>query len=139
MSALREKESADYDLERFIEMFDTAMMSNDPRIKQALRQLMMMVILTDSGDHESKQRRDPGPLQEMFDDLKDLRRRVHDIERRMLATFPRESEHIGPRGYNIGGQGSSPHPQWPGQTTIEKWNLHGNDPWTLNKTTDKGF
>lgn len=55
MSAAREKDTADYDLEHFIMMFDAAMTSNDPRVKQALRQLMMMVILTDSSDHEAKQ------------------------------------------------------------------------------------
>ena len=46
--AMREKDAADYDLERFTEMFDQALTSNDPRVKNALRQLMMMVILTDT-------------------------------------------------------------------------------------------
>ena len=139
MGVMKEKEAEDYDLERFIEMFDTAMTSRDPRVKQALRQLMMMVILTDSGDHEAEVReRDKGPLQEMFNDLRDLRRRVHEIERRMLSSYPREEE-TRPRGYNLGGQGGPLHPQWPNQSLMEKLSLHGNDPWTLNKTQDKGF
>jgi len=132
MNEMREKQAEDYDLERLIEMLDTAMMSRDPRVKNALRQLMMMVILTDSGDHEADIR-DKGPLQTMFEDVRDLRHRIHEIERRMLAIYPRESEDSRPRGYNIGGMGSTPHPQWPVQSMMEKLALHGNDPWTLNK------
>lgn len=138
MSEMREKEAQDYDLERFIEMFDTAMASRDPRVKQALRQLMMMVILTDSGDHEAEMRKNPGPLEEMFNDMRDLRRRVHEIERRMLSSYPRDEE-TRPRGYNLGGQGGSLPPQWPNQSLIGKLALHGNDSLTQNKTQDKGF
>ena len=48
MAAGREKDQADFDLERFIEMFDEALTSNDERVINALRSLMMMVILTKS-------------------------------------------------------------------------------------------
>ena len=120
--ALREKDTEDYDLERFVEMFDTAMMSRDPRVKNALRQLMMMVILTDSGDHESEIRKNPGPLQQLFDDMRDIRKRVHEIERRMLASYPREIEESRPRGYNLGGQGLTPHAQASQQISDEYWN-----------------
>ena len=61
MSAAREKDEADFDLERFTEMFDRAMTSDDPRVKNALRQLMMMIILTDTGDHEAGIRASHGP------------------------------------------------------------------------------
>lgn len=73
--AMREKDSADYELERFIEMFDYALTTNDPRVKNALRQLMMMVILT-SNEHEdeSYDRRHKGPLRRMQQDLNDLAR-----------------------------------------------------------------
>jgi len=46
MSAAREKDQADFDLERFVDMFDTAMTSNDPRVVETLRKLMMIVALT---------------------------------------------------------------------------------------------
>jgi len=79
--AMREKDSGDYDLERLTELFDEALTSNDPRVKNALRQLMMMVILT-SEDHEDKDkglygRR--GPMRRMQEDLNDLRRIVSDL------------------------------------------------------------
>lgn len=119
----REKDSADYDLERFIQMFDGAMTSDDPRVKNALRQLMMMVILTDHQDHESQVRRDPGPLQQLFDDVMSLRHRVAELERRMLATIPRESaESARPRGYQIGGQGGGA--QWVPQSELYRQGLN---------------
>ena len=73
--AMREKDSADYELERFIEMFDYALTTDDQRVKNALRQLMMMVILT-SNEHEDKSydRRHKGPLHRMQQDLNDLAR-----------------------------------------------------------------
>lgn len=73
--AMREKDSADYELERFIEMFDYALTTDDQRVKNALRQLMMMVILT-SNEHEdeSYDRRHKGPLRRMQQDLNDLAR-----------------------------------------------------------------
>jgi hypothetical protein len=75
MSAMREKDSADYELERFVEMFDYALTTDDPRVKNALRQLMMMVVLT-SNEHEddSRDRRHRGPLRRMQQDLGDLAR-----------------------------------------------------------------
>jgi hypothetical protein len=78
MSAMRELDKSDYDLERFIEMFDEAMTSDDPRVKNALRQLMMMVILT-SGDHEDKTR-DAGPLRRILNDMHHMNRRLSQME-----------------------------------------------------------
>ena len=73
--ASREFDSSDYELERFIEMFDYALTTDDLRVKNALRQLMMMVILT-SNEHEddSRDRRNRGPLRRMQQDLNDLAR-----------------------------------------------------------------
>lgn len=82
--AMREKDAADYDLERFTEMFDQALTSDDPRVKNALRQLMMMVILTDTDDHEGEQRSKHGPLRRMQEDMRDqfkwIRRLEQEIE-----------------------------------------------------------
>lgn len=80
MGAMREKDEADFDLERFTEMFDTAMTSNDPRVKNALRQLMMMVILTDTGDHESGMRQKVGPLRRMQYDMQELQKWIKRLD-----------------------------------------------------------
>ena len=81
MSAAREKDQADFDLERFVDMFDEALTSQDPRVMDALRGLMMMVTLTrpesrDSGRHD----RNSGPLRRMYEDMNHLHRRVERVE-----------------------------------------------------------
>ena len=81
MSAAREKDQADFDLERFVDMFDEAMTSRDPRVVDALRGLMMMVTLTrpesrDSGLHD----RNAGPLRRLYEDVNHLHRRVERME-----------------------------------------------------------
>lgn len=81
MSAAREKDQADFDLERFVDMFDEALTSKDPRVMDALRGLMMMVTLTrpesrDSGLHD----RNSGPLRRMYEDMNQLHRRIERVE-----------------------------------------------------------
>lgn len=81
--AMREKDSADYDLERLTELFDEALTSDDPRVKNALRQLMMIVVLT-SEDHEDREKQRltsrVGPMRRMQEDLRDLMRTVQDLK-----------------------------------------------------------
>jgi vacuolar-type H+-ATPase subunit I/STV1 len=81
MSAAREKDQADFDLERFVDMFDEALISQDPRVMNALRSLMMMVTLTrpesrDGGLHD----RNHGPLRRLYEDVNHLNRRLHSLE-----------------------------------------------------------
>ena len=78
--AMREKDAADYDLERFVDMFDQALTSDDPRVKNALRQLMMMVILTDTDDNEGRARAKQGPLRRMQEDMRDQFRWIQRLE-----------------------------------------------------------
>jgi hypothetical protein len=84
--AMREKDSSDYDLERLTELFDEALTSDDSRVKNALRQLIMMVILT-SEDHEDrdKQRLSSriGPMRRMQEDIQDLRRSLESLRHEM--------------------------------------------------------
>ena len=77
MSAARDPDQADFDLERFIDMFDVAMTSDDPRVVETLRKLMMIVTLTQpeapAGDFK-------GPLRRLFEDMSHLNRRMHRME-----------------------------------------------------------
>lgn len=114
MSAMREKDASDYDLERFVEMFDEALTSDDPRVKNALRQLMMMVILT-SGEHEDSYPRDQGPLRRMQQDLRDMitRTRVLEEQLRKVENEVRKIVNQPPSGYSgIGARGLG-GPGWP--------------------------
>jgi hypothetical protein len=75
MGAAREKDQADFDLERFIDMFDEAMTSKDPRVIETLRSLMMIVTLT-RPEASSEHGRNYGPLRRLFDDMHNLNRSV---------------------------------------------------------------
>lgn len=74
----REATQADFDLERFIKLMDQAMTSKDPRVKDALRSLLMIVALTDPEPEVSD--RDVGPLRQLANDLWDLNRRIGRVE-----------------------------------------------------------
>jgi hypothetical protein len=82
MGAAREKDQADFDLERFIDMFDEALTSNDERVVNALRSLMMMVILTTP---EGRKGATIGPLRRVLDDQNNILRRLESIEREMTS------------------------------------------------------
>ena len=93
MGAAREKDQADFDLERFIDMFDTAMTSEDPRVIETLRSLMMIVTLTrpETTDPLTAKR---GPLRRAFEDMNSLWRRFEQMEeelRQMHQRISRES------------------------------------------------
>ena len=90
--AMREKDQADFDLERFIDMFDQAMTSQDPRVVDALRSLMMMVILT-KGETKDTMHPHRGPLRRLVDDVNTINRRLSDVEDRMRREISaKESE-----------------------------------------------
>ena len=82
MSASREQDSADFDLDRFINMFDEALTSQDPRVIGALRGLLMIVTLTRP---EAKSTIERGPLRRLVNDVTNLNRRLGVVENRVLA------------------------------------------------------
>ena len=82
MSASREKDSADFDLDRFINMFDEALTSRDPRVIDSLRGLLMIVALTRPEARTAVER---GPLRRLVDDVTNLNRRLGVVENRVLA------------------------------------------------------
>jgi hypothetical protein len=80
MGEAREPDQADFDLERFIDMFDEALTSKDERVVNALRSLIMMTILTKSEARTNPLAdRNTGPLRRLFEDVYTLNRRVHDL------------------------------------------------------------
>lgn len=80
MGAAREMDQSDFDLERFIDMFDEALTSRDERVVNALRSLMMMVILTKPEARNPMGDRNAGPLRRLYDDMGHINRRLHHVE-----------------------------------------------------------
>ena len=102
MGAAREKDQADFDLERFVNMFDEAITSKDPRVIETLRSLMMIVTLTRSETQDIYNER-KGPLRRAFEDMSHLWKRLEQMEQelrqmhqrmtqadRMRGSWPRE-------------------------------------------------
>ena len=91
--AARESDQADFDLDRFIDMFDEAMMSQDPRVIETLRKLMMIVVLTRPEIPAQVVGR-TGPLRRLYEDLNNLNSRMHrmDEEIRSLASRTHQAE-----------------------------------------------
>lgn len=78
--ASREKLQADFDLERFIDMFDEALTSNDERVINALRSLMMMVVLTKPEGRDQAGNGVKGPLRQLIEDIQHINRRLSRVE-----------------------------------------------------------
>jgi hypothetical protein len=75
--ASREKDSADFDLEAFIDLFDEALMSNDEAVQKTLQHLMVIAAL--ARNHAKHDHRD-GPMRRMFENQRDLIRRLERLE-----------------------------------------------------------
>jgi len=80
MGAARDKDQADFDLERFVDMFDEALTSQDPRVIKTLRDLMMIVALTRPESRNPMRDRERGPLRRLYEDMNHLNRRLHEVE-----------------------------------------------------------
>jgi hypothetical protein len=78
MSATDIMGQAEFDLQRVMDLFDTALISKDERVVNALRNLLMIVALTNPEDPDSKG--DIGPLRAMERDLNSMNSRIRSLE-----------------------------------------------------------
>lgn len=68
------------DLEQLIDIVDKALTSNDERVINALRSLMMITLLTNVDDNSDG---NAGPLRQLFESMDNLRRRMSELEYQM--------------------------------------------------------
>ena len=81
MNAVREKDQADFDLEKMFEMLDEALTSKDERVQNALRGLLTIIALTKTQDDgQNLVETSYGPLRRIQEDLKHITRRLSNIE-----------------------------------------------------------
>ena len=78
MGAAREKDQADFDLETFVDLFDTAMSSDNPAVQRALKNLLMIAAIVNAEDPEATMRQ--GPLRRVIDDQRNIIRRLERVE-----------------------------------------------------------
>jgi hypothetical protein len=106
MIAVREKDSADFDLEAFIDLFDEALTSDDPSVQKTLQHLMVIAAL--ARNHARHDQRN-GPLRRLFDDQKNIIRRLDRLE------SDQQNKRVYPGG-GLGGGNVPPGPYVPPST-----------------------
>ena len=70
---------SDFDLDKFINMFDQALTSSDPRVLDALRSLLVIVTLTKSQSIKEQQ----GPVGKLFHSHQSILRRLNELEQQV--------------------------------------------------------
>lgn len=78
MSAAREKDQADFDLDTFVDLFDTAISSDNPAVQRALKNLLMIAAIVNAEDPEAGMRK--GPLRRVIEDQGHILRRLERVE-----------------------------------------------------------
>ena len=121
MGAAREKDQADFDLETFVDLFDTAISSDNPAVQRALKNLLMIAAIVNAEDAEAGMRQ--GPLKRVLEDQRNIIRRLDRIESDRI--YPQQ-----PAPYNPGGAGTpfGPVPLGPYIGPAPTWPNTGNPP-----------
>lgn len=78
MGGARELDQADFDLERFVELFDECMTSTNPSVQKAFKNLLLVASIANSDTRNAPVTR--GPLRRLVDDVYHLNRRVTILE-----------------------------------------------------------
>jgi hypothetical protein len=117
---MRDKDSADFDLEKFVDLFDTAMSSDNPVVKRALRNLLMIAAMVDAESPSVS----AGPLRRLVEDIKNLNNRISTMESKQSWPPPAWP-------YNNPGTGTPSVPAGPYPYT-------GPFPYTTTTTTTPG-
>ena len=86
MGAAREKDQADFDLETFVDLFDTAISSDNPAVQRALKNLLMIAAIVNAEDAEAGMRQ--GPLRRVIEDQKNIIRRLERVENDNTKIYP---------------------------------------------------
>jgi hypothetical protein len=71
------------DIEQFAKLFDTAMTSDNPAVKKAFKNLLMVSALTEANNDEYEV---AGPLQKMVNTIKSLDKRIDTLEKSQYNT-----------------------------------------------------
>jgi len=112
----REKNQSDFDLETFVDLFDTALCSDNPAVQKALKNLLLIATMVQS--ELSAEERMKGPLRQVIDDMRNLNRRLNRLEDQNIYpqgpayTPPTTMPLVGPSGpvWTMPNTGT---PNWP--------------------------
>lgn len=116
---MRDKDQADFDLETFVDLFDTAMTSDNPAVQKAFKNLLMITAIV----HAKQEGLDnsQGPLRRLVDDIRNLNRRLSNLENQKIypgggltpTPVPMPTYPVGPTWVTP----NTGTPQWPNPGT----------------------
>jgi hypothetical protein len=78
MSEMRQKDQADFDLETFVDLFDTALTSDNPTVRRAFKNLILVASIVQA--EENRDGLANGPLRRLVEDIRSLNRRIGNLE-----------------------------------------------------------
>lgn len=84
--SMRDKDQADFDLETFVDLFDTAISSDNPAVQRALKNLLMIAALVNAENTEAGMQQ--GPLRRVIEDQKHIIRRLNELETKSSWNTP---------------------------------------------------
>ena len=76
--ASREKDQADFNLETFVDLFDTAMSSDNPAVQRALKNLVLISAIVNAQQNTEGLRK--GPLRREIEDIQHINKRLSNLE-----------------------------------------------------------
>ena len=127
---IREKDQADFDLETFVDLFETAMSSDNPAVQRALKNLLMIAAIVSAEDPEAGMRQ--GPLRRVLEDQKNIVSRLSRIENEKVYTqTPYAPGSIPPTSVPLGPY----YPPKPISTTWPNTQPPPNTMWIATNTT----
>jgi hypothetical protein len=126
----REKDQADFDLETFVDLFDTALASDNPAVQRAFKNLLMIAAIVNAEDSETGMRQ--GPLRRLIEDQKNILSRLSRIENEKVYTqTPYAPGSIPPTAVPLGPF----YPPTPITTTWPNTQPQPNTMWVATNTT----
>jgi len=135
--SMREKTQADFDLEKMFAYLDEALTSKDERVQSALRGLLTIIELTrPQDDGRMAVETSHGPLRQMQEDLKNIARRLNNLEGevRQRGTMVSPANPYMPGPYNPGYPNTGT-PSIPNNPPGAWWGVDPNGPWTTSKSS----
>ena len=138
MSTGRMKDQKDFDLEQIVRVIDSALESDDQRIKDALRALMTITVLC-TAEHPDQAFK--GPLARLLEDHNNLNRRLSSLEDNFRnMQWDQQKQKVEPftPPYNPGSPfGPNPTTGWPGTNDLTKPKPMWNSTWSAGD--DPGY
>lgn len=123
----------DSDFEQFIKLLDAALVSDDKKIKTALRKFMFIMALNLSDDDC-----EPGPFTKMMETIDELQRRVGGLEMKDNSTWTTTDPYTQTWPYGVGIGTAGPPYQTPPSTTGGSITATGTTNWTNAPSASTG-